>query len=371
MNLNLQSTKYLNKTHLKLNLLKFSKLLASTILFWSFAFCLFIFIRYHALGEEEGIDNGESLIKEILYLGFILGGIIGTLFAVVEFLFDNYLSKNLSLGFVLLQKSFIYLVGLILALTYVFSLVEATMDLNLDNDELGWWQTNQVFWLVVVYFIIWSLIFSFLKIANDKFGNGVFFNFLIGKYRKPREEKRIFMFLDLQSSTTIAEQLGHYKYSELIQDCFFDLNRIVGKYNAQIYQYVGDEAVLSWDYKNGVKQNNCLEIFFHFENRLNKRARYYTKKYGLTPTFKAGVHGGKLIVTEVGTVKKEIAYHGDVINTTARIQDECNKYKEFLLCSNELLEELSLSHKLSQTFIGDLQLKGKEDRLKISAIHKK
>ncbi|MDX1270807.1 adenylate/guanylate cyclase domain-containing protein [Bizionia paragorgiae] len=356
---------------MKPNFIKFFKLLSATILFWSFAFCLFIFIRYHALGEEEGIDNGESLIKEILYLGVILGSIIGTLFAVVEYLYDNYLSKNLSLGVVLLQKSIIYLIGLIAALSYVFRLVEATMDLNLDNDEIGWWQTNQVFWLVVAYFIIWSLIFSFFKIANDKFGSGVFFNFLIGKYRKPREEKRVFMFLDLQASTTIAEKLGHFKYSELIQDCFFDLNRIVGKYNAQIYQYVGDEAVLSWDYKNGIKNNNCLEIFFHFDHRIEKRAKYYTKKYGLTPTFKAGVHGGKLIVTEVGSVKKEIAYHGDVINTTARIQGECNKYKEYLLCSNELLVDLILSDKLSTRFIGDLQLKGKEETLKISAVHKK
>jgi adenylate cyclase len=176
------------------------------------------------------------------------------------------------------------------------------------------------------------------------------------------------MFLDLQASTTIAEQIGHYSYSELIQDCFYDLNRIVTKYEAEIYQYVGDEAVLSWKYKRGIKNNNCIKIFFHFQKRIKKRQQYYLSKYNLVPIFKAGLHGGELIVTEVGTVKKEIAYHGDVINTSARIQGECNKYNELLLCSNMLINDLSLATKYSPEFIGNIELKGKEEKFKISAI---
>lgn len=257
--------------------------------------------------------------------------------------------------------------GLILSLNYVFPLAEYELNLELTTDK-GWWKTSEIFWITVGYFLICSIIFSFIKIANEKFGRGVFFNFLIGKYRKPREEKRIFMFLDLQASTTIAEQIGHYHYSELIQDCFYDLNRIVTKYDAEIYQYVGDEAVLSWKYKTGINNNNCVNLFFHFQNRILKKQKYYMSKYNLVPVFKAGLHGGKLIVTEVGTVKKEIAYHGDVINTSARIQGECNKYNELLLCSNLLIEDLTLSTKYTTEFIGDIELKGKEEKFKISAI---
>ena len=349
-------------------ILQFLRLLLSTFIFWSLAFCLFIFIRYFAIGAEEGLVITDYSITQILPFGILLGALLGTLFAVVEFLFDKFLSKNLSLALVLLEKFIIYLIGMIFFLTFVYKRVEvSSLELNLDNGE-GWWKEDKVFWLLVGYFLICSIIFSFIKIANEKFGRGVFFNFLIGKYRTPKEEKRIFMFLDLQASTTIAEQIGHFHYSELIQDCFYDLNKIITKYDAEIYQYVGDEAVLSWKYKKGIKNNNCVNLFFHFQNRIQKKQKQYMAKYNLVPVFKAGLHGGKLIVTEVGTVKKEIAFHGDVINTSARIQGECNKYNELLLCSNMLIKDLALSNKYTTEFIGDLELKGKEEKHEISAI---
>ena len=347
---------------------QFLKLLFQTVIFWTLAFCIFIFIRYFAIGAEEGFIATDYQISKILIFGCLLGLLIGILYAIVEFLFDKFLSKNLSLALVLSEKLIVYLIGIILSLNFVFPLAENKLDLSLTT-EVGWWKTSRIFWLIVGYFIVCSIIFSFIKIANEKFGSGVFFNFLIGRYRTPKEEKRIFMFLDLQSSTTIAEKIGHYKYSELIQDCFYDLNKIVSKYQSEIYQYVGDEAVLSWKYKKGIKDNNCIALFFNFQNRIKKKEKLYLDKYGIVPKFKAGIHGGKLIVTEVGTIKKEIAYHGDVINTSARIQGECNKYNKTLLCSNILLEDIALKPMYKKEFIGDIVLKGKEETLKISTIN--
>ncbi len=351
-------------------ILSFLRLLVAAILFWSFAFCLFILIRYFAIGSEEGIEVTDYSITQILPFGILLGVLIGTLYAVIEFLFDKLLSKNLSLALVLLQKTIIYLIGMVLSLTYVYKKVEvSSLELSLDNSK-GWWMEDKVFWLTIGYFLICSIIFSFIKIANERFGKGVLFNQLIGKYKKPREERRIFMFLDLQGSTTIAEQLGHYKYSELIQECFYDLNRVIGDYKAEIYQYVGDEAVISWKFDKGIERNNCVELFYKFQNRLEKKTKYYQKHFGVQPKFKAGLHGGKLIVTEVGTVKKEIAYHGDVINTSARIQGECNTYNKSLLISERLLDKLKL-HKYKLESIGNISLKGKEQEVKLFSINKK
>ena len=81
------------------------------------------------------------------------------------------------------------------------------------------------------------------------------------------------------------------------------------------------------------------------------------------------MHGGKLIVTEVGTIKKEIAYHGDVINTTARIQGECNKYEESLLISESLYKTMYNLHAYNINSIGEINLKGKESLVKIYAIN--
>ena len=221
---------------------------------------------------------------------------------------------------------------------------------------------------IVVFFLIATLVFSFFKIANEKFGRGIFIKMLLGKYRNPQEEKRIFMFLDLKSSTTIAERLGHYTYSRLIQDCFYDLNTIILKFDAEIYQYVGDEAVLSWTYERGVKRNNAVQLYFTFQEKLNSRKNHYQEKYGLIPEFKAGIHGGALMVAEVGSIKKELAYHGDVINTTARIQAECNTYKTSVLISESLLVEMKLPETFTTKKIHDLLLKGKVQTINIYSV---
>ncbi|MEL6916768.1 MAG: adenylate/guanylate cyclase domain-containing protein [Bacteroidota bacterium] len=330
---------------MKYSIKQFFQLLMVSFIFWILVCCLFIMIRYYALAEEGLIvDYGLDIpINQWIDFGIVAGLFIGFFYAIIEFLFDTYLIKRLYLGLSILIRTLIYLILLISSLTLIMEIAELRFDRDLPN-ELGWWRTNKMFWLNVVYFGIFSVVFSFLKIAKERFGRGTFLKLLVGRYRKPIEEERIFMFLDLKSSTTIAERLGHLKYSKLIQDCFLDLNRFLDPYGAEVYQYVGDEAVLSWDFKNGVKRNNCIGLFYAFQDRMKKRIAYYQNKYGVFPEFKAGVHGGKLIVVEVGSVKKELAYHGDVINTASRIQGQCNAYGEKLLISEELLNHLHLFH---------------------------
>lgn len=349
---------------------QFFKLLISAIIFWSIALCIFIIIRYYALGDEEGIDDSAIRIEEWLKIGVIYGLIVGTVYAFIEFVFDNYISMRFPLWIVIIQKPSIYLVALVWSTSHVFSLLDSRLNLDFLH-EGDWWVTSKIFWIIVVYFIVASLIFSFIKISNEKFGRGMFVKLLFGVYRKPREEERVFMFLDLKSSTTIAENLGHFKYSELIQDCFFDLNRVLNKYDADIYQYVGDEAVLHWTYDRGLRNRNCIRLFFAFEKRLLSNRKRYQRKYGLHPEFKAGVHYGKLIATEIGLVKKEIAFHGDVINTTARIQEECNSYNESLLISENLLNKLNINTMYNVNSLGSIKLKGKEDRMNLYAINTK
>tara|TARA_R110002049_G_scaffold85844_6_gene218286 strand:- start:13128 stop:14204 length:1077 start_codon:yes stop_codon:yes gene_type:complete len=352
---------------------QFSRLLFFSILYWSFIFCLFIFIRFVAYGEEENyhydkIASIETILKWLPY-GIVFGILIGVLYAVIEFLFEKLLSKKLFLGIVLIFKSIIYFIGLVFSTSYIVRLIELQMNIDLPNGRL-WWFYNDVFWVVTVYFVVASFMFLFIRIANDKFGRGVLINMLIGKYRNPREEERLFMFIDLKSSTTLAEKLGHYKYSKLLQDCFFDLNKILDRYDAEIYQYVGDEAVISWKYNKGIKNNQCINLYFDFRKIIDRRSKYYLKHYDAKPFFKAGAHGGKLIVTEVGTLKKELAYHGDVINTTSRIQDSCTKYDKAFLISDKVLNDLKLKSIYKSKEIGDILLRGKQDRLKVHTIIK-
>ncbi|MEP1487235.1 MAG: adenylate/guanylate cyclase domain-containing protein [Algibacter sp.] len=354
------------------NLKDFSILLFRSVAFWIVACFFLIIIRYYGIGEEEGSVLPEEYdvpISEWFDVLLYSGCLLGLFYAIVELFFEKVISNKYSLGFVLLLKLFIYLITLISVTTFTTVYFEYRMDIDLPNQQ-GWWQTSKAFWVSVLYFFISSLVFSFLKIANDNFGRGVFVNMLLGKYRRPQEEERIFMFLDLKDSTTIAENLGHFLYSQFIQDCFLDLNRILNQYDAEIYQYVGDEAVLSWKFKKGISKQNCVALFFDFQDRLKNRAAYYSNKYKRVPEFKAGLHGGKLMIAEVGTVKKELAFHGDVINTTARIQGKCNAFNASLLISEELLMKLSLKSDFKTEELGSLVLRGKQKKMNVFSITK-
>ena len=61
---------------------------------------------------------------------------------------------------------------------------------------------------------------TFLWQLKNFFGRGVVSNYLIGRYHKPRVENRIFMFLDLNDATAIAEKLGSKEYSSYLSDFF-------------------------------------------------------------------------------------------------------------------------------------------------------
>lgn len=338
------------------------ELTLASVLFWSVVMCFFMWIRYYDLENEPGIQVEGILLtlKELTGIGLFVGILIGFLYGVFDYFFDNYLVARLHMGVLLLFKTLSYLILLIFTSTVVMNSIEKHLGVDMPN-EYGWWRDNKLFWVFVAYFTLFSLVFSFLKIAKRRFGRGVLFNLLLGRYAIPREEDRIFMFLDMRSSTTIAEQLGHIQYSSFIRDCFLDLNLLLDEYDAEVYQYVGDEAVVSWTYKQGLKRENCIRFFFDFEERLRNRAAYYVEKYGINPEFKAGLHGGKLVVVEVGSVKKELAYHGDVINTSSRIQDLCNTYSENLLISEALLKNLKLDRQFNSKKIGLLNLKGKSE----------
>jgi len=336
------------------------RLFYTTVIYWIIASLLFHVLRRIGIGGEMGLEIVAPVTKlEGFRIAIFLGLVMGVFYGVLELVFENPWMKRKSLGAILLIKTVAYtiLVGLLttIAAFYVNEVIESSIIVSRAMII----ETGAIY-SVILFFLLSSSFYSFLRLVNEKFGPGILWDMILGKYRKPRVEKKIFMFLDLTSSTTFAEKMGYLKYSSLIQQCFYDLNEIVQKYDGQIYQYVGDEAVICWDYEKGVKENVCIDCYFAFQKKLFNRKDFYENEFGLIPEFKAGMHGGELVVTEVGVIKKEIAYHGDVINTTARIQDECSNYGEELLISGDLMKDLKLEAKHLYKAMGEVSLKGKE-----------
>ncbi|TKC62106.1 adenylate/guanylate cyclase domain-containing protein [Pedobacter hiemivivus] len=316
------------------------------------------------LSSPTRFDN--TLALSIMF-GFFYGIILG--------LTDQYLDKNLhekhSMGRIILVKSTISLILIVLTLILIrytfldFFITTSNFGDNLKANDKSW---KYLFYILAIYYFVMTLIISFINQVNRKYGPGVLVPLLLGKYKYPQEEERIFMFMDLKSSTTIAEKLGHIKYSSFIRDSFMDINQILLRFNAEVYQYVGDEIVVTWRVPDGLRDLSCIRFFFGCEKQFQDRANYYMTNYGLLPHFKAGLHMGKVTAVEIGDIKRDIAYHGDTLNTAARIQSVCNEHHKNFLISAYLLESLAPNHNIKTENIGMILLKGKSTKVGILSV---
>jgi len=311
------------------------------------------------------------LLSNLQYLEAVVFGIFcGTLFFGINRITDRTRLSKRRLYHVILIKSFFYLLAILL----VFILMEAFFTgLNIAPDgytdiffEIGVSTTFIASHFLFFFFNI--LLTNFFLQVNKIFGEKNLIPFFLGFYHRPKDEHRIFMFIDMHSSTTYAEKYGHSRFSALIQDTVYDLNTLVYKYNADIYQYVGDEIVLTWKVEDGLPMANCVKVFFALKARLHKRKEYYLKNYHTEPTFKAAAHVGVVSVVEIGDIKREIAYHGDVLNTASRVQDMCNELNHDILITNSLANMLWKTQDVHFTKLGAYQLRGKDMPVEISSV---
>ncbi len=228
-----------------------------------------------------------------------------------------------------------------------------------------------LFLSIYLFMIVLGFTLNFLRQLGNWLGYSVLFNYFLGRYRQPQEEERIFMFLDLNQSTTLAEQLGHIKYSRFLNRCFNDMTPWIERYGAEVYQYVGDEVVLSWPLYNSQKDLDCLRLFFDFDEAISSESEHYHNKFGVIPSFKATVHVGKVAIADVGGKRKSTAYHGDVLNTCARMLELCKRFNKKILISEAIAKWDFIGNEYDVNLIKEFVLRGKSVHLSIYALHAK
>jgi len=210
---------------------------------------------------------------------------------------------------------------------------------------------------IAASFVLYLLIIFFRQL-DRLLGPGILLRYLTGRYHHPRRERRIFMFLDIKGSTGLSERLSLEAYYGLINDFFRDVATPVLDTRGEIYEYVGDEVVITWKHEVGIRNANCVRAFFEIEKAVWEHSERYLRRYGVVPEFKAGLHSGEVIAAEMGDLKKEIAFNGEVLNVAARIQGECNRVGRRVLASRKLVDELELPAELTAESVGSVELRG-------------
>ena len=321
--------------------------------------------HYPSSGVKYDFARNVLVIPAASLVMGLLTGILEVSYFSKRFIKNSFSTK-------ILLKSIVYLFIFI-----VFLIILSFVNTLFTHDAQSFFKSSSPVWIFFTnYAIIGILLYIFSIVVISQFytefresiGTGTLNNFFLGKYHRPITEERIFMFVDMKSSTTIAENLGHVKYFEMLKEYFVDLSGAVIEHGGAIYQYAGDEIIVTWKLKDGLKRNNSVDCFFAMKRRLEMKEAQYNSKFGLLPTFKAGLHYGTVTAGEIGSLKKEIIFTGDVLNTTARIQSLCNQFGAALLVSEDLIGLLHLSDSYAVASVGDILLKGRSKLMELFVI---
>jgi adenylate cyclase len=325
-------------------------------------------LKYYPSTGNPYDFGGGNIIVSLIFIA-ISGLLVGSF----EIFYLNKIFNKKSFSKKILYKSITYVV-IIITFLLIFTVINNSIELQTGVfDKLVWinvWNflIGFVFWSVVFYLTVMISVSLFFSEVSENLGLLVLHNFFIGKYHKPIEEERIFMFLDMKSSTTIAEKLGHVKYFEMLKEYYSDFSDPIIQYSGEIYQYVGDEIIVSWRLKSGLHNNNCIKCFFAMKESILSQSKKYKSKFGISPTFKAGYHLGKVTTGEIGVLKKDIIFTGDVLNTAARIQGLCNTYNVDILISDQLRNKLMLDSEFQAKTLGKSELRGRKENVELFTV---
>jgi adenylate cyclase len=338
-------------------------LLANISIIWVVFAFLFL---YNIILIEKRLVTGRSLL--LFSLAFAIIGF--TVSAALVFYLKNAFKQlplwmsvllRMALTFIL----FVVMAFVLLSFYFVFSSHKSFYEYVTEFYKNVF--LTRAFLIFMIDLGIMTLLTILILEVTDKYGPGGFWSMLRGEYNKPRIEDRIFVFLDINHATHIAEKLGHTKYFRLLRTFFADITIPILANGGEIYQYVGDEVVLSWR-STPANKIKCLKFLRQAFFILKRKEKYYLKRFGVAPTFKAGIHSGEVTAGFIGVIKKDLVYSGDTLNTTARIRSKCHELEQPFILSGDFLDNFNTPYSFKIDEIGEMELKGREEKEKLYAV---
>ena len=213
-----------------------------------------------------------------------------------------------------------------------------------------------------------ALIVAVLRV-RDLIGSETFTSLILGRYHRPISEERVFLFLDLVGSTAYAEKQGDLAAQELLKAVFAAIAEPVRRHRGQVDDYVGDQVIVSWPLARGIERARCVACVFAIRQTLERDRDRWLARFGFVPELRAALHGGGVVTAEVGVDRHKIAYFGDVMNATARLEGLCRETGRSVLISDAVLTKLSaLPDGIAAEALGGYRLRGRSETMAVHAL---
>ncbi len=222
---------------------------------------------------------------------------------------------------------------------------------------------------VLVYALAVSALLVFVVRMRDLIGAEVFVNLLVGRYHRPVEEERIFLFVDVVGSTAYAETHGALKTQAFLGAVFATLAEPVRRCQGSTDDFIGDMAMITWPMARGLQDARCVACVLAIQDSLARDAAAWQERFGAVPRIRAALHGGPVVTAEVGVDRHKIAYFGDAVNVTARLEALCRTLDAPVLISGDLLAALPrLPDGVRARPLGEHAVRGRDQVLAVAAL---
>ena len=219
--------------------------------------------------------------------------------------------------------------------------------------------------------VVTAFLGSVLRV-RDLIGSAAFSSLILGRYHHPVSEERVFLFLDLVGSTAYAEAHGDFAAQELLRDVFATIAEPVRRHRGQIDDYIGDQVIVSWPLQRGLERARCVACVFAIRRALDAERSGWIARFGIVPEFRAALHGGSVVTAEVGVDRHKIAYFGDVMNATARLEGLCRQTGQSILISGALLARIpALPDGIEAEALGRHVLRGRTGTMAVHALRER
>ncbi len=191
---------------------------------------------------------------------------------------------------------------------------------------------------------------------------------ILGRYHRPRKEERFFLFIDIVGSTPVAEKLGALSVHRYLNRIFQAAADPIDDSRGEVYQYVGDEMVITWLVEEGRKEARPLACLFAIEAALAEAAPEFEREFGTVPKLRAALHAGEVVTGEAGGARRAIVFHGDVMNATSRIENLTRELGHPYLVSQDALDRMEGTEAYRLEDLGPRALRGKDAAVRVYAV---
>lgn len=193
---------------------------------------------------------------------------------------------------------------------------------------------------IIPVFMAFSVVCIVVMRVVHFVGAETLLDLMVGTYHRPVLKTKVLLFLDINDSAAIAERLGMFETKDFVGKFLFDISQPITDHGGEIYVYKGDGLIAMWDWNEAVKDNRLLGAVDAMFATVRREHAEYRRRFGVVPSFRVGIHGGQVVVSEQGDIKRAIGIYGDTINIAARMEEEAKALGVACVISGDVAEAL-------------------------------